>query len=392
MKSWPTVPLAEVASVFNGKTPPKSEQRNEGHPVLKIKDVDELGGFRGRFQSFVDPAFAGKFPRASVCNGDTLILNAAHNAAYVASKTYRVEPSTVGALATGEWLIIRADNSALDPGFLYQWVNSPPTRHSLREHVKGIHLYPKDVARTAIPMPSLDEQRRISNILDQADGLRAQRRVALAQLDSIMQSVFIDMFGDPILNPRGWPTAKLGTVGSLDRGVSKHRPRNAPELLGGPHPLVQTGEVANCDGYIREHNATYSDQGLRQSKLWPAGTLCITIAANIAKTGILTFDACFPDSVVGFSADDPATVEYVRIWLAFLQQKLEDAAPEFAQKNINLAILRALEIPIPPLELRRKFATRLAVAVDLKASSQESLKRLDSLFASVQNRAFRGEL
>jgi len=163
-------------------------------------------------------------------------------------------------------------------------------------------------------------------------------------------------------------------------------------LLGGPHPLVQTGEVANCDGYIREHNATYSDQGLRQSKLWPAGTLCITIAANIAKTGILTFDACFPDSVVGFSADDPATVEYVRIWLAFLQQKLEDAAPEFAQKNINLAILRALEIPIPPLELRRKFATRLAVAVDLKASSQESLKRLDSLFASVQNRAFRGEL
>ncbi|HRA89425.1 MAG TPA: hypothetical protein PK992_15175, partial [Planctomycetaceae bacterium] len=82
------------------------------------------------------------------------------------------------------------------------------------------------------------------------------------------------------------------------------------------------------------------DIGLRQSKMWPAGTLCITIAANIAKTGILTFDACFPDSVVGFRADDPATVEYVRVWLSFLQKALEDSAPESAQKNINLAILR----------------------------------------------------
>jgi len=90
-------------------------------------------------------------------------------------------------------------------------------------------------------------------------------------------------------------------VGTLDRGVSKYRPRNAPELLGGPYPLVQTGEVSNCDGYIRSHVSTYSESGLRQSKMWPAGTLCITIAANIAKTGILTFPSCFPDSVVGFA-------------------------------------------------------------------------------------------
>lgn len=141
---------------------------------------------------------------------------------------------------------------------------------------------------------------------------------------------------------------KFGEVGTLDRGISKHRPRNAPELLGGSHPLVQTGEVANCDGYIRSYTSTYSDLGLRQSKMWPAGTLCITIAANIAKTGILTFEACFPDSVVGFRADDPATVEYVRVWLSFLQKALEDSAPESAQKNINLAILRGLNIPLPP--------------------------------------------
>ena len=153
-----------------------------------------------------------------------------------------------------------------------------------------------------VPLPPLPEQRRIATILDKADALKAKRREALAQLDSLTQSIFIEMFGDPMVNQKGWPMTKFSDVGSLDRGASKHRPRNAPELLGGAYPLVQTGEIANCDGYVRSHNASYSEFGLRQSKLWPKGTLCITIAANIAKTGILTFDACFPDSVVGFKA------------------------------------------------------------------------------------------
>jgi type I restriction enzyme S subunit len=243
-----------------------------------------------------------------------------------------------------------------------------------------------------IPLPPLPEQRRIAAILDQADALRAKRREALAQLDSLTQSIFIEMFGDPVKNERGWPIKRLGDVGTLDRGVSKHRPRNAPELLGGVHPLVQTGEVSNCDGYIRDFTHTYSDLGLKQSKIWPAGTLCITIAANIAKTGILTFDACFPDSVVGFRADDPATVEFARVWLSFLQKALEDSAPESAQKNINLAILRGLNIPAPSLVLQQTFATRIQSVEALKASHRAALLNLDRLFASLQHRAFAGGL
>jgi type I restriction enzyme S subunit len=243
-----------------------------------------------------------------------------------------------------------------------------------------------------LPLPPLAEQRHIAEVLDRADAMRAKRRATLAQLDSLTQSIFLDMFGDPVANRKSWPLRKLGQVGSLDRGVSKHRPRNAPELLGGRHPLVQTGEVANCDAYIRSYSATYSDAGLRQSKLWPAGTLCITIAANIAKTGILTFDACFPDSVVGFTANDPATVQFVRVWLSFLQKTLEESAPESAQKNINLAILRDLNIPLPPPTLQQTFAHRITAVETLKATHRAALTELDALFASLQHRAFRGEL
>ena len=148
----------------------------------------------------------------------------------------------------------------------------------------------------------------------------------------------------------------FGTVGQLDRGKSKHRPRNDPILLGGKHPLIQTGDVANSGGYITTYKATYSDIGLSQSRKWPAGTLCITIAANIANTGILEFDACFPDSVVGFKPYEFVTVEYVQAWLGFLQKIIEDAAPESAQKNINLEILRNLQIPLPHVEQQKKFS------------------------------------
>lgn len=392
MNTWSSVTLSEVARVFNGKTPSKAEQRSEGHPVLKIKDVSELGEFRGKFESFVDRELAEKFESKRVQMGDTLILNAAHNADYVGSKTYRAQPPIFGALATGEWLIIRPFSHFLDANFTYHWVNNSRTRRAIRDLVNGIHLYPKDVARLEIPLPPLHEQRRIAEVLDKDENLRTKRRAALAQLGTLNQSIFLEMFGDPVVNPKAWPVKKFGQVGALDRGVSKHRPRNAPELLGGPYPLVQTGEVANCDGYIRNHNSTYSEVGLRQSKMWPAGTLCITIAANIAKTGILTFEACFPDSVVGFRADEPATVEFVRCWLSFLQKTLEDTAPESAQKNINLAILRNLDVPLPPLDLQRDFARRIAAVEKLKAAHRTALAELDALFASLQHRAFRGEL
>ena len=138
-----------------------------------------------------------------------------------------------------------------------------------------------------IPLPPLDEQRRIAAILDQADALRRKRREALGLLCKMGSAAFLQLFGDPNSGKTPWPVEKLGIVGDLERGISKHRPRNEPALLGGIYPLIQTGDVANSDGYVREYTSTYSEAGLRQSKMWPRGTLCITIAANIGKTAVL---------------------------------------------------------------------------------------------------------
>ena len=188
------------------------------------------------------------------------------------------------------------------------------------------------------------------------------------------------MFGDVTVNDREWETATLPELGELNRGVSKSRPRNSPELLGGPYPLVQTGDVSNSGPWIKNYSSTYSDKGLAQSRLWKRGTLCITIAANIAQTAILDFDACFPDSVVGFVPNERTDAIFIHYWFSFFQKILEAQAPQVAQKNINLKILSGLKVVEPPLALQREFAAFVAEVDKSKLTLRETVATLDQLY------------
>ena len=219
--------------------------------------------------------------------------------------------------------------------------------------IKGIKI--DILAELIIPDVPLSEQRRIAATLDKVDNLISKRRQQLDKLDELVKARFVEMFGDPVSNTLELPLLPLSQLGEFGRGVSKHRPRNAPELLGGKYPLIQTGEVANAGLYITSYENTYSEVGFKQSKMWKAGTLCITIAANIAKTAILSFDACFPDSIVGFIANEKTNNIFIHYWFSFFQGILESQAPESAQKNINLKILSELKVIVPPIELQNEF-------------------------------------
>ncbi|MGV8863194.1 MAG: restriction endonuclease subunit S [Pseudomonas sp.] len=254
------------------------------------------------------------------------------------------------------------------------------------------HITKGKLEAVEIPLPPLPEQKRIAAILDKADAIRRKRQQAIQLADDFLRAVFLEMFGDPVTNPMGWKLLPFSTVGTLDRGKSRHRPRNDPALLDGAHPLIQTGEVANSRGYIKEYSATYSDLGLAQSKKWDAGTLCITIAANIAKTGILTFPACFPDSVVGFIPNKNVTVEFVQNWLGFLQKNLEANAPQAAQKNINLEILRGLLIPVPPIGEQERFSAVVTSILAVEGKIASSSCELGRAFDALCQKAFSGRL
>ena len=254
------------------------------------------------------------------------------------------------------------------------------------------NISPKEIGELEIYLPNINEQKAIVEVLDKAQELIDKRKKQIEALDELVKSKFIEMFGDPVTNPKGWEKKKLNELGELSRGKSKHRPRNAPELLGGPYPLVQTGDIANAGIYLKEYTQTYSELGLKQSKMWDKGTLCITIAANIAKTSILTFDACFPDSVVAFIPNDKTNNMFIQFWMFFLQKILEDSAPESAQKNINLKILSEQNVIVPPIELQNQFADFVKQVDKLKFEMEKSLKELEDNFNSLMQKAFKGEL
>ena len=197
--------------------------------------------------------------------------------------------------------------------------------------------------------------------------------------------------------PEAWRWVTLPQLGELNRGKSKHRPRNDPRLLGGPYPFVQTGDIRHSQGLVTCHSQTYTEYGLAQSRLWPSGTLCITIAANIAETGILSYPACFPDSVVGFVCDNnPVITKFIEFFIRTEREGLERFAPATAQKNINLKVLSDLVVSLPPLAEQHRIVAeverRLSVIQQTESAVEANLTRAERLRQSILKQAFSGNL
>lgn len=302
--------------------------------------------------------------------------------------------TTAVGMGSTEFHVVRP-SAEVDARYLLHFLRTPRVNQAGRLRMTGSggqrRVPAAYLEELSVPLPPLDEQRRIAAILDRADHLISMSQRGLSSASGMERSRFLDLFGLPSAWERNWGMVSLTDLGTLERGVSRHRPRNDPSLLGGPYPLIQTGDVSASGGWINNFVATYSEVGLAQSRLWPAGTLCITIAANIAKTGVLSFDACFPDSVVGFSSD-PATTQFVRVWLSFLQESLEAAAPQSAQKNINLGTLRSLTIPGVTKPLVVQFAKEVARFRSLSGGLQRRHDELVGFRASAVDRLLNGEL
>ncbi len=369
--------IQEICSLIKGKKP------NFTNPQFTAKSVPYIliESFDGVYKTFTEDL------SLPMCKSDDVLM------VMDGARSGLVAIGLEGAIGSTLAALRIKDKKMVNEKYFYYFLKTKNNLLNTKTKGAAIPHMDKYLLRTLpLPLPPLEMQIKIAAALERVDLLKQKREQANLMANKILQAVFLKMFGNPISNPRKWKLMKLSQVGTLARGKSKHRPRNAPELLGGKYPLIQTGDIANCEGYIRNFSQTYSELGLKQSKIWKKGTLCITIAANIALTGILTFDACFPDSIVGFLPNNYVRTEYIQYWLSFLQKALEATAPKSAQRNINLRILSNLDVPTPPIELQNEFASIVAKIEQLKQRQQCSSEEIQNLFDSLMSKAFKGEL
>ncbi len=184
-------------------------------------------------------------------------------------------------------------------------------------------------------------------------------------------------------------TTRLDELGFVSRGRSRHRPRYDASLYGGEYPFFQTGDIKAANLYLTEYSQTYSEAGLVQSKMWDKGTLCITIAANIAETAILGIPGCFPDSVVGFVPDpEKADVRFIKYYIDILKIGMQSISRGTTQDNMSVEKLMSFDFNVPDLPTQRKIAGILSAYDDLIANNLRRIKILEKMAQSLYREWF----
>lgn len=322
-RNWSYASIFEISTPKQWKTVSKKELVNKGYPVYGANGV--IGYYNKYTHS--EPTLMITCRGASCGN---------------------VHKSVPQAYINGNAMSLDNLSNKIEINYLYYFLKFT----SFREVISGSaqpQITQEGLQKLRTLIPPLNEQKRIANKLDQLFTEINKANQHLQQIPHILkrfrQSVLQAATSGELTKDwrkktntnYHWESIKLSDMGNLSRGKSKHRPRNDSKLFGNKYPFIQTGEIANSGGVINSATKFYSDFGLQQSKLFSKGTLCITIAANIADTAILNIDACFPDSVIGFNLkNEKYNILFVKYLIDINKSKLEMFASSTAQKNINL--------------------------------------------------------
>ena len=266
-----------------------------------------------------------------------------------------------------------------------------------------------DMNNIPFPLPPLAEQRRIveqiESLFSKLDEAKEKALSVIESFELREKAIYKKAFEGDLtnswraengINISEWEEIPFEKLGKLERGRSKHRPRNDKRIFGGKYPFIQTGDVAGAGMYVTSHKQTLSEFGFEQSRMFPKGTLCITIAANIGDAAILSYDCCFPDSVVGFTPGEKCLNKYMYFYLQEIKAELEYIAPATAQKNLNLKLLGKVEIKVPSLKEQEKIVEILEKQINdqenIVEKAENVIETIDVMKKSILAKAFRGEL
>lgn len=285
-------------------------------------------------------------------------------------------------------------NSSINIDYLFYCLSTI----NFQKYKKGAsipHIYFKDYSEEIINIEEdIKKQQaivaKLDTLFEKIEHIKRNAESAISDASAL----FYACLSNKLTPQDDWNYYLLKEVADdFSRGKSRHRPRNDESLFGGDYPFIQTGEIRNSHKYILQHTSTYNEKGLSQSKLWGPGTICITIAANIAETAILTYPCCFPDSVIGFRANNKkANTDFVFFTLLNYKSVLQSLSKGAAQGNINLGTFEKQRFPFPILERQVKIAEELDVAYNIYSKiikvNNAIINECGSLLHSILNKEF----
>ncbi|WP_372800886.1 restriction endonuclease subunit S [Lutibacter sp.] len=390
---WDVKELGEVTIVGAGNSAPQKKELfiNGEFPFIRTSDVGKIR--KGAINSSFDYLNAEGIKKLKLFKKGTILFPKSGASTFL---NHRVIMDIDGYVSSH--LATIKSKEILEDRFVWYYLILIDAK-DLMQDIAYPSLKLSDIKQIPISFPPLKEQQRIVAILDKTfaaiEKAKANAEQNLKNANELFESYLQNVFST---KGEGWEEKTLEQISDVfGRGKSKHRPRNDKKLYGGKYPFIQTGDIRNCNHFVRSYSQTYNEVGLAQSKLWPKGTICITIAANIAETGVLDFDACFPDSVIGIVVNKKlADIDFVEYLLQSFKVNLQALSKGSAQDNINLGTFKDKMFPFPSVDEQKiivhKLNVLLAETKKLAANYQQKLADLEELKKSVLQKAFKGEL
>lgn len=379
------IKIGEVAKIFNGYAFKSNEYSNEGYQVIRITNVQNgyISNSDPKFISLKDHIL-DKF----ILNDGDILISLTGNVGRV-GKITKINLPAVLNQRVGK-IIVKSDK--ILPDYLFRILSSKKIEDKVIEKSKGIaqkNIGSLDIENIEIPLPSIQEQRSIIKKLEQADLLVQKRKKAILLLDTFLDSVYAEMFGDPIRNEKDWGLESLSEVAKLERGRFSPRPRNDPTYFDGNYPFIQTGDISNSSHRLKKFKQTLNDKGIKVSKHFNKGNIVIAIVgATIGVTAILEIDVYATDSVICIQPKDTINNIFLEYTLRYWREPLLKNAPEVARPNINLEILKRLKIICPSMVLQTKFAQIIEKTEVLKQKMLIQSKEMDTQYQALMQKSF----
>ncbi|PTN10052.1 type I restriction enzyme S subunit [Mangrovibacterium marinum] len=376
MKGWKFTELKDVTNNLDSRRIPlNSTQRaeKESNPVYPYIGANNIMGYIDEYifdeKILCVAEDGGSWGRnekcATIYNGKVWVNNHAH--------------------------VLTAKNN-LNLEFLLYYLNHSDLNLYINGATRG-KLTKSALNSIQIPLPPLPVQQKIAAILDAADEYRQKTKALVAKYDQLAQSLFLDLFGDPVSNPKGWEKQPLEKLMTIVRGGS---PRPIDNYLGGSYPWIKIGDATKGDDiYLHSTKEHIIEEGLKKTRLLPPGSLIFAnCGVSLGFARIISFEGCIHDGWLAMSDIDETKLDKIFLLksLNSITEYFRRSAPDGTQPNLNTSIMKSFEMILPPLKRQVDFKEALEVISSQKAKAQASLQKAEELFQSLLQRAFKGEL